>query len=969
VKYPAIAVRAAVLGAALGLAPGAFSYEKVLPPPHVVLPKARTPAESLAAIRVPDGLTVELVASEPDTMDPVDISFGPDGRIWVVEMADYPSGMDGHGKPGGRIRVLESTHGDGHYDKSTLFASGLQLPNTVIPWRKGALVVAVPDIYYMEDTKGDGRADKVVKLFTGLAEGNPQHRSNGLKWGLDGWLYMANGNSGGKMRSELTGQKLDIGRRDYRINPDDGRIEIQSGESQYGRSRDPWGNWFGSQNTHPIWHYALDEHYLRRNPQLIPPNAVVVVPRGPEDPEVHAISPPVDRFNDPEGADHFTSACSVMFYTDDLLGPEYDNNAFVCEPVHNLVSRYLLKPEGVTFTGDHPPGQDRREFFASADNWSRFTAARTGPDGALYVVDMYRMVIEHPEWIPDEWQKLIGNLRAGEFQGRIYRVVPKGTARRPIPRLDQADAHGLVAGLRSPNGTVRDLAEEELVWRKEASVADDLSALATADPRPETRIQALATLGVLDQASPAVLERALQDPSPWVRRYAVRLTDRFAPRDGALLAGVIRLVDDPDPFVRQQVAYSLGEWSQTDAGHALARLVRQNKDRFILAAAMSSAVPHAATLLAEIDPLRPNPTLVEMVVSSPVPSGLARLLSLVAAATPDAGQDRFAALAGVLDAMVRQGRSLGSLGEEKAGPVLQETAAARAVARDPAAPTDERSSAVAVLGFEPARAAEDAALLASLLSTHSPSGLQMAAIRSLAHVADDALPARILPGWDGYSPAVRNGVLDLLISRPEWAYALLDRVANDKAMLAEIDGARRSGLLHHSSGKVAIYAAHVLAAGVNANRQQVIDRYIAAMGRLDGSSQRGKAVFTRVCAVCHRLDGVGASFGPDLGSLADRSRPYLATHILDPNRVVEPAYILYVAVSTAGQTLSGILTEESGDTVTLLGLDGTRRVVLRSQLHSLSSTGLSPMPDGLEGVVSPQDMADLVAFIGGSRTP
>lgn len=958
-----------MLGAALGFAPAAFPYEKVLPPTHVILPKAMTPAESLAAIRVPEGLSVELVASEPDTMDPVDIAFGPDGRIWVVEMADYPSGMDGHGKPGGRIRVLESTRGDGHYDKSTLFASGLQLPNTVIPWRKGALVVSVPDIFYLEDTKGDGHADKVVKLFSGLAEGNPQHRSNGLKWGLDGWLYMANGNSGGKMRSELTGQKLDIGRRDYRINPDDGRIEIQSGESQYGRSRDPWGNWFGSQNTHPIWHYALDEHYLSRNPQLIPPNAVVVVPRGPEDPEVHAISPAVDRFNDPEGSDHFTSACSVMFYTDDVLGQDYTDNAFVCEPVHNLVSRYLLSPEGVTFTGDHPAGQGRTEFFASADNWSRFTAARTGPDGALYVVDMYRLVIEHPEWIPDEWQKLIGNLRAGEFQGRIYRVVPKGAPLRPMPRLDRADAHGLVDALRSPNGTVRDLAEEELLWRREASVTEDLAALATRDGRAETRIQALATLGDLGQALPAVLEQSLQDPNPWVRRYAVRLTDRFAPKDGSLLKAVIGRVDDPDPFVRQQVAYSLGEWTQAEAGHALARLVRQNKDRFILAAAMSSAVPHAATLLAEIDPLHPNPTLVEMVVSAPAHSGLARLLSLVAAATPPAGHDRFGALAGVLETMARQGSSLDSLPDDKIGAVLSETAAARSVVRDSSAPGGERSSAVAVLGFEPARAAEDAALMASLLSTHSPSGLQLAALRSLAHVADDALPSRILPGWDGYSPAVRNGVLDLLISRPEWAYALLDRVAGDKAMLAEIDGARRSSLLHHSSGKVALYAAHVLASGVNANRQQVIDRYVSAMGGLDGESRRGKAVFTRVCAVCHRLDGVGTSFGPDLGSLADRSRPYLATHILDPNRVVEPAYVLYVAVSTAGQTLSGILTEESGDSVTLLGLDGSRKVVLRSQLRSLSSTGLSPMPDGLEGVVSPQEMADLVAFIGGSRGP
>jgi putative membrane-bound dehydrogenase-like protein len=974
VKKPLQAARAALIGlVATGASPPAPGYNQVQPPAHVVFPKPMSPAQSLAAIKVPDGLTVELVASEPDTMDPVDLAFGPDGRIWVVEMADYPLGMDGHGKPGGRIRVLESTRGDGRYDKSTLFASGLRMPNTVIPWRKGALVVSVPDILYLEDTKGDGHADRTVKLFTGLTEGNPQHRSNGLKWGLDGWLYMANGNSGGKMRSEITGQELDIGTRDYRINPDDGRIELQTGESQYGRSRDAWGNWFGSQNTHPIWHYALDEHYLRRNPQLLPPKAVVIVPSGPELPEVHAISPTVDRFNDPEGADHFTSACSVMFYGDNVLGAGYAGNAFVCEPVHNLVSRYVLHPSGVTFVGVHPPDGAKAEFLASADNWSRFTAARTGPDGALYVVDMYRLVIEHPEWIPDAWQKLIGNLRAGEFQGRIFRVRPKDAPLRAVPRLDRADARGLVEALQSPNVTVRDLAEEQLMWRADASVAGDLDRLAAQDPQPEVRVQALATLGVLGRADPAVLAKAFADPNPWVRREAVRLSDGLAASDPALLPALARLVDDPDPFVLQQVAYSLGEWRQPEAGHALARLVRQNTDRFVLAAAMSSAVPHAESLIAEIDPLQPNPTLVEMVVSSPGRPALARLLAAVAASTPASGSaDPYGPLSTVLGAMARRGLTLDDLGPGNATAVKAVLSRARSVAGDRSMPAQERRSAVAALGYEPDRAEGDGAIMVSCLSPQSPVDLQLAAVRALGHVADPSLPERVLAGWQGYSPAVRTAVLDLLISRAEWALALLDRVAGDKAMLAQIDGARRSGLLHHSSGQVALRAAHVLAAGVDPNRQKVIDRYLQAMDPLQGVRERGRAVFSRVCTVCHRLDGIGTAFGPDLGSLADRSRLYLTTHILDPNRVVEPGYMLYVAVTGDGRSVAGILAEESGESVTVVGLDGSRRVLLRSQLRSLASTGLSPMPDGIEGGVTPQDMADLVAFIsspGGAPGP
>lgn len=965
-KIPRAFRAAALAAAAASLSLPALAYNKVLPPPHVVLPKSMSPEASLAAIRVPAGLEVELVASEPDTMDPVDVAWGADGRMWVVEMADYPLGIDGHGKAGSRIRVFESTHGDGHYDKSTLFATGLRFPNSVMPWRKGALVVAVPDILYMEDTKGDGHADHVETLFTGLVEGNPQHRSNGLRWGLDGWLYMANGNSGGKLRSERTGQVLEIGYRDYRFNPDDGRMELQTGESQFGRNRDDWGNWFGSQNTHPIWHYALDEHYLRRNPQLIPPNASVVVPKGPELPEVYGISPRVDRFNDPEGADHFTSACSVMIYRDDLLGAQYEGNAFVSEPVHNLVSRFVLTPAGTSFTGERAPGEEHSEFFASADNWSRFTAARTGPDGAIYVVDMYRLVIEHPEWIPDEWQKVIGDLRAGEFQGRIYRIRAHGVALRPVPRLDTADAHALVEALKSPNGTVRDLAQQLLVWRAEASVADDLARLATDSPRAQTRIQALATLGVLGQLLPATLEKSLGDPSPWVRRWAVRLTDGFASKEPSLLPAVVRLVGDPDPFVRQQVAYTLGEWKGPEAGHALALLVRQNADPFILAAAMSSAVPHTAALFADIDYKKPDPTLVEIVVTSPDKAVLARLLDAVAPGPGPSGPPaRFDALAVVLDTMARHESSLDDLGHEDIAAAVSAIAEARSVAASGDAQPQERASAVGVLGHESAHQGEDLGIMVSLLSPRSPVELQLAGVRALQHVKDDAVPGRVLAGWEAYSPKVRTAVLDLLISRENWALALLDRVASDKAMMAQLDGARQSSLLHHESFRVAMKAAQVLAAGIDPNRQKVIDAYLAAMSPLTGAADRGKAVFGRVCAVCHRLGGVGASFGPDLASLADRSPPYLTTHILDPNRVVEPSYVLYTAITIDGQAVSGILAEESGDSVAILGLDGTRRAVLRNQLRSLSSTGRSPMPDGLEGAVTPQDMADLEAFIAG----
>src|SRR5688572_19783063 len=524
----------------------AHAYKELAPPAKVVLPVARTPAESLASITVPADMEVELVASEPQVMDPIDISWGADGRMWVVEMADYPMGMDGKGKPGGRIRFLESTRGDGRYDKMTLFADGLSFPTSVLPWRNGVLVTAIPDVLFLEDTNGDGRADRTTKVFTGLGVGNQQHLTNGLQWSLDGWLHMANGNSGGKISSPKQNSVLEVGQRDFRISPDDGRMELVSGQSQVGRNRDDWGNWFGCNNSNPIWHFALEEHYLRRNPHLVPPNATVTVGAVPGAARIFPRSETLARFNDPHGFNHVTSACGVMIYRDDWLGAEYAGNVFVCEPVHNLVHRQIVRPNGVTFKSERAPGEQTSEFFASTDNWSRFTAVRGGPDGALYIVDMYRLVIEHPKWIPDAWQKELGNLRAGETQGRIYRVRPKGMTLRQVPRLDRADTTALVAAHESRSGIVRDLAQQQLTWRQDKTAVPALEKLAGLASRPTTRAQALWSLHTLKAVNPGVVGRALQDPDSRVRQQAVRLSESFSSGNPELLARLVTLVDDPD---------------------------------------------------------------------------------------------------------------------------------------------------------------------------------------------------------------------------------------------------------------------------------------------------------------------------------------------------------------------------------------------------------------------------------------
>ncbi len=955
-----------------------FAYKKVLPPANVALPAPRSPQESLAAIKVAAGFEVELVAAEPMVLDPIDFAWGPDGRLWVVEMADYPKGLDGKGQPGGRIRVLESTRGDGRFDRSTLFAEGLKSPTAVLPWRHGVLVVAVPEIVFFEDTNGDGRADQRTVLFSGLALGNEQHLVNGLQWSLDGWLHMANGDSGAKVLSAKTGRTVEAGRRDFRIEPDRGDVEVLTGQSQFGRARDDWGNWFGCNNSNPLWHYALEEHYLRRNPHFVPPPAVVSMGASAGAARIFPVSETIARFNDPHGFNHFTSACGLSVYRDDWLGAEVAGNVFVCEPVHNLVHRERVRPRGATFAGERAPGEEAAEFFASADNWSRFTAARAGPDGALYIADMYRLVIEHPQWIPDEWQAILGDLRAGADKGRIYRVRKKGAALRPVPRLDRADTAGLVSALESPSGLVRDLAQQQLAWRQAKDAAPALAQLAARSTRAETRAQALWSLRSIGELRSSHVAGALADAHPGVRRQALRLGEEFAGSGAELLPSLFALARDADAGVRQQAAYSLGAWPHPSAGEALARLLRAESDRFVKAAALSSAVPHAATLMAALrrDGGADDALLIEVATVTENAQALPALLAGIASRR-ERGETvgALGGLAQLLDWLQRNNKTLAQIqrsGDDAMQRALAAAdelfATARQLAANPAAPAADRVAAVRVLGRGRTRQDEDLTLLASLLEPRVPGDVQVGAVRALARLNRPAVPEKVLAGWPSHGPTVRAAVLELLTSRTAWANALLDRAEADPAVRAQIDPAQRQRLTHHLDPRLAERAARIFQSASGAGRQAAIDTMLAALEPLRGDAARGRAVLAANCQACHAFGAnAGGALGPDLATVKDRSAAYLVAHILDPNRAVEDRYMLHSATQLDGRSVAGMLVAEAGNSVTLRALDGTEHVILRDELRQLVSSGRSLMPEGLEAAISPGDMADLVAYLAGSR--
>jgi putative membrane-bound dehydrogenase-like protein len=941
-------------------------------------PPAKSPEESLACLKVRPGFKAELVAAEPIVKDPIAFEWGADGKLWVVEMGDYPLGTDGHGKAGGIVRFLEETHGDGRYDKSTVFLEGLGFPNGIYPWRKGVIISCAPDIIYAEDTDGDGKADVKKVLFTGFHPGNQQHRANGYDYGLDNWLYGANGESGGKVTSLLTGKAVDINGRDFRFRPDTGEFESESGQTQYGRHRDDWGNWFGTSNPKWLWHYLFAERYVARNPQLPVRQNKRELANYPDSGRVFAVAPAMERFNDPNGANHVTSGNSPTPYRDELFGPEFASSVFTSEPVHNCVHREVLEADGVTFKSHRAKGEEDSEFAASTDNWFRPTMLKTGPDGALYIADMYRLVIEHPEWISAERQKRI-NLRAGDDKGRIYRIYPADAKLRPIPRLDKMNTAELVAAIESPNGWQRDTAQRLLAERRDKQAIKPLEKLIVQSANPKARFQALCALDGMGGVTRQSLIPVLGDPHPLVRANAIRVSETLFVEEGSVAAvpafedALLKLANDPDIRVRYQVAFSLGEWADPRAGEALARIAAQDRDNAqIQVAVMSSAPKHLGKMLATVlAGENPPANLVEQLIAQAVSLSDQKLFSQVLA---EVGRPRessyaswqFAALAGLLDALDRRGQSLGQLQNRNGGELKQSVAQleplfvrAREAAAQPAtlsAPWPE----LRLLGRDISQADEDIARLGDLLNPQVSGEIQRAALAALKKVNRPKVAETLIGRWSRLGPAMRADAVGLCFSRSSWLNDLLGALEQGRIPAGQIAAPQQQQLLKHKEAEIRQRAARLF--HVNADREKILQTY-ADVETLRGDPVKGRAIFQQTCASCHRVKDEGNAIGPDLGMMSDKPASDFLIAILDPNRSVEVRYVNYTALLKNDREISGIIVSETANSLTLKNSSGPEETILRSDLQDLRSSGLSLMPEGLENSLKSQDLADLIKYL------
>ncbi len=957
----------------------AFAGLALLPAADGPAPKSPlTPDAERATFHLAPGLRIDLIAAEPQVESPVACAFDEAGRLWVVEMLDYPNGPAPGKPPEGRIKVLEDKDGDGRYETATVFADKLLFANGVLPWDGGAVVTAAPHILFLKDTDGDGRADRREVLYEGFTAGNPQLRVSHPNLGPDCWVYAANGLRGGEVRrGERRGSSppppaIPLGGKDFRFDLVNDRAEAIPGMGQFGNTFDRWGNRFVCDNRNHLRHAVFPADPGQRNSFLVAPQLLEDT-AGPADGplssgrKVYPLSRNWTTSNLHAG--RFTAACGVFVEKGGLLPEPYAGGAFTCEPTGNLVHLEILTPAGSTFHSH--PWKDGVEFLATPDEWFRPVFVTQDPTGALVVVDMYRAVIEHPEFMPPEL-KHRPDLTLGKDRGRIWRIAPE--ASKPggkVPDLGKLPPGELVKLLGHANWWHRTTAQRLLLTSHDPAAVEALTAYAARTDSAEGLIHAAWLLEAKGKLPADLPKRMAGHDHPRVHEHAARLLEAQKPAAAAFA----KLAADPDARVRFQTALSLGACHDDAVVPLLADIaVRDAADHWTRIAVASSSAGRTGKLVRALLTDRPafaaEPTadrlqlvqeLCVLVGSGRDSAEAGAVLDALAKLDP---RWQRAALTGLAEGVARRGTSFPTFLKSLPGHEKQTTkllAAATAPAADPKASDDERAAAARLLAHAPWEAAGPV-LTKLAASDETPTPVRLAAIRSLAAHPRPEVAGLLLRDWRSDTPAVRAELLEALIRRPDRAAALLDAVEAGKVRPSDIDPARARRLIASKDPALAARATKLLQERLPADRKEVIEKYRPAL-TLVADPLRGREVFKKNCANCHVVAGIGVQVGPDISDTRTKTPEMLLTDILNPNAAIDGNYIAYTVTIKDGKTYTGVIVAESAAGITLKREQGQTETILRADIDEVKSSGQSLMPEGLEKSVSVQELADLIRFL------
>ncbi|MFO1485824.1 MAG: PVC-type heme-binding CxxCH protein [Verrucomicrobiaceae bacterium] len=929
------------------------------------------PKDAISTWQVKKGFHLELAANEPQVRSPIAICFDERGRMFVCEMIDY-SEMRDVTPHLGRISMLEDKDGDGHFETSKVFADDLPWPTGLI-WANGGLYVgATPDIWRFEDKDGDGKAEVREKVFTGFGTGlkilNVQGLMNSFQWGQDNRIHiLAGGGNRGVItclkRPELKG--IELGGKDFWFDPRTLEFGLEGGGAQYGMSFDNYGRKFGCSNSDHLQYWVYDDKYANRNPyyQMPPARQSIAVDGGAA--EVFRISPDepwriirtrwriagvVKGVVEGGGrvSGYFTGATGTTIYRGDAYGPDFVNNSFTGDAGGQLVHRKIIKPsaDGISLIGERPADEHGFEFAASKDTWVRVVNFANAPDGCLHICDMYREVIEHPWSIPDEIKKHI-DLNNGNDRGRIYRIVPDKGAERIGRKVNLADAstEELVKTLGHPNGWHRDTAQRLLFERQDKAAVPMLEKVLGGN-NALAKLHAMNALESFGALTSAHVSTAAKDADAQVREAALR---RVSKLNEATLAS---LAADASPRVRFQTALSAPESASRDEW--LARMARDGVNgKWMSAAVLSDAGSGLFELLrGDLNKLEPSFAESLITLAAVEAKDAAPLIAVV---TTEPVKANWVKALG--DGLRRAGTSLAKA--DKDGKVAAILAKAAATAANAEASSATRVEAIELLGVSFSKEAQ--ASLIACLGEKQPDAVQAAAIRVLAPNGSEAVTAALIGNWAHYGPKAQSVALEALLERDDRAVTLLEaQVVKPEAFSA----AQVQALIKHKSPKVAAAAKTALASVIPPSREEMAAKFKPAIAA-KGDATRGMNHYISRCMACHRAGTMGLQVGPDLITVKTKGREALLTAILEPHKEVASQFIAYTVNTKDGQTLSGIITNDTATSMTLKMMGGLEKTLQRAEIKGSSSTGQSLMPEGLETGMSVEDMADLLSFIEG----
>ncbi|PWJ53373.1 putative membrane-bound dehydrogenase-like protein [Dyadobacter jejuensis] len=573
-----------------------------------------SPEASLQSIDLNPDFKIELFAAEPLVMDPVGMAFDEYGRVFVVEMPDYPTKPE-TGKGRGRIKMLTDSDGDGRMDKAILFAENLSEASSILPWKGGLLVTAAPNIWFMKDTNGDLQADLQEKLFDGFYSERVENQLSSLTLGIDNWIYVANYGQPGKVRAlrPKNRKELDVLGADFRFRPDKNKFEREMGNAQFGQTFNDWGHRFITENTVRIQQIVMPWRYANRNPYM--PTHKGAMDISDQDNTMFQVTPApywraertrrrnerfqqqgLDRVEYAE--DYFTAASGGIVYTGHTFPKAFQGNYFVGDVAGNLVHRDLLVADSLSpvykavkrFRKD-----TNKEFLSSSDPWFRPVSFTVGPDGALYVIDFYRQHVETPESIPDDLKEDMA-FKNGENRGRIYKITPvtPASSEQAAYNLGAMSSKLLVGLLSFPNQWQRLQAQRLLLERQDKSIVPTVLALQANATDPLARLHALFVLEGLGALSPAALLAALHDPHPGVREYGAMLAENTP----SLTSEVAKMVEDSSVRVAYQATLSLGGSQGPNITEAMRKvLIKRGQDPWLRMAVLSGHTAQSTVLL------------------------------------------------------------------------------------------------------------------------------------------------------------------------------------------------------------------------------------------------------------------------------------------------------------------------------------------------------------------------------------